>query len=96
MNVQAVIETLNQAIADTAAELGCEPDNEAILRAIAKLRADRDALLEALEKVILEIGDWAMPKGENGMVAVRPNHPLCLAANMARAALAQARREETP
>lgn len=38
----AVSETLASVIADTAKVLGCEPDNEAILQAIGKLRKDAE------------------------------------------------------
>lgn len=40
------VETLSRVIADTAAELGCEADNEVILQAISDLKA-RNAALEA-------------------------------------------------
>ncbi len=38
----ALSETLASVIADTAKVLGCEPDNEAILQAIGKLRKDAE------------------------------------------------------
>ena len=42
---------IEAALSDTATELGCAPDNEAILAAIAALKAERDRLLEAMEKI---------------------------------------------
>lgn len=48
---------VEMVIGDTAAELGCAPDNEAILKAIAALKAERDRLREALQKIA---EGWAM------------------------------------
>lgn len=90
MNVQALIDTLNQGIADTAAELGCGPDNEAILRAIAKLKADRDALLGALFLLVAAERDYMRATG------ITPPDPITEAVEGAEMVITQARGEETP
>lgn len=47
-------------------------------------------LLEAAKGMTAAIGDWSRPTGANGMVPASENHPLCIAANQARTAIAKA------
>jgi hypothetical protein len=59
---------VEMVIGDTATELGCVPDSEAILAAIAALKAERDHLLEALgdkDEALLHIAQWAEAYSED-------------------------------
>jgi hypothetical protein len=56
-------------IGDTAAELGCAPDNEAILKAIAALKAERDRLLKTLTTARAAVPlHWVIFSDERGLL----------------------------